>query len=154
MLDKARHIAKRCMQDSFKYAKERWDKSDRPPDFKVGGLVLVSTLNFNKIKVPKKLKNFFEGTFMIKELHGHHAVQLELTGELMNKTPNFAVSLINPYMSSDKELFLLGNKTPLKIPPLEEGEERKNVKVLKERRTKNRKEREFLVRYRKPAQED
>ncbi|MBW0563631.1 hypothetical protein O181_103346 [Austropuccinia psidii MF-1] len=26
MLDNARHHASRCMQDSFKYAKERWDK--------------------------------------------------------------------------------------------------------------------------------
>ncbi|MBW0529882.1 hypothetical protein O181_069597 [Austropuccinia psidii MF-1] len=41
MLDKARHHADRCMQDSFKYAKERCDKSHKPPDFKIGDLVLV-----------------------------------------------------------------------------------------------------------------
>ncbi|MBW0538554.1 hypothetical protein O181_078269 [Austropuccinia psidii MF-1] len=29
MLDKARHHANRCMEDSFKYAKERWDKSHK-----------------------------------------------------------------------------------------------------------------------------
>ncbi|MBW0548415.1 hypothetical protein O181_088130 [Austropuccinia psidii MF-1] len=56
MLEKARNHSNRCMQDSFKYAKERWDKSHKPPDFKVGYLVLVSTLNFNDIKVPRKLK--------------------------------------------------------------------------------------------------
>ncbi|MBW0562286.1 hypothetical protein O181_102001 [Austropuccinia psidii MF-1] len=44
MLDKARHHANRCMQDSFKYAKEKWDKSHKPPYFKIGDLVLVSTL--------------------------------------------------------------------------------------------------------------
>ncbi|MBW0555688.1 hypothetical protein O181_095403 [Austropuccinia psidii MF-1] len=41
MLDKARHHANRCIQDSFKYAKERWAKSHKPPDFKIGDFVLV-----------------------------------------------------------------------------------------------------------------
>ncbi|MBW0562206.1 hypothetical protein O181_101921 [Austropuccinia psidii MF-1] len=41
MLDKSRHHSNRCMHDSFKYAKERWDKIHKPPDFKVGDLVLV-----------------------------------------------------------------------------------------------------------------
>ncbi|MBW0506069.1 hypothetical protein O181_045784 [Austropuccinia psidii MF-1] len=153
-LDKARHCANRCMQDSFKYAKERWDKSHKPPHFKIGDLVLVSTLNFNNIKGPKKLKDSFAGPFMIKALHGPNAVQLELTGELMNKHTNFPVILIKPYISSDKELFPLRNKPPLEIPPLEEREEKKIVKVLKERGTRNKKERECLVRYRNPAQED
>ncbi|MBW0582956.1 hypothetical protein O181_122671 [Austropuccinia psidii MF-1] len=140
ILEKARHHANRCMQDSFKYAKERWDKSHKPPDFKIGDLVLVSTLNFNKIKGPKKLKDSFAGPFMIKALHGPNAVQLELTGELMNKHPTFPVSLIKPDSSSDKELFPLRNKPPLEIPPLEEGEEKKILKVLKERRTTKKKE--------------
>ncbi|MBW0587789.1 hypothetical protein O181_127504 [Austropuccinia psidii MF-1] len=91
---------------------------------------------------------------MIKALHGPNAVQLELTGELMNKHSTFPVSLIKPYSSSDKELFPLRNKPPLEIPPLEEGEEKKIVKVLKERRTRNKKEKEYLVRYRNSTQED
>ncbi|MBW0588615.1 hypothetical protein O181_128330 [Austropuccinia psidii MF-1] len=153
ILDKARHHANRCMQDSFKYAKERWDKSHKPPDLKIGDLVLVSTLNFNNIKVPKKLKDSFI-PFMIKSLHGPNALQLELTGELMNGHPAFPVILIRPYSSSDKELFPLRNKPPLEIPPLEEGEEKKIVKVLKERRTRNKKEREYLVRYRSSIPED
>ncbi|MBW0543228.1 hypothetical protein O181_082943 [Austropuccinia psidii MF-1] len=102
MLEKARHHANRCMQDSFKYAKERWDKSHNAPDFKKGDLVLVSTLNFNNIKVPKKFKDSFAEPFMIKALHGPNALKLELTGELMNKYPAFPVSLIKPYSSSDK----------------------------------------------------
>ncbi|MBW0570548.1 hypothetical protein O181_110263 [Austropuccinia psidii MF-1] len=96
MLDKATQHANRCMQYSFKYAKEIWDKSHKPPDFKIGDLVLVSTLNFNNIKGQKKLKDSFAGPFMIKELHGPNAVQLELTGRLMNKNPTFPVSLIKP----------------------------------------------------------
>ncbi|MBW0533998.1 hypothetical protein O181_073713 [Austropuccinia psidii MF-1] len=40
-LKKARHHANRFMQDSFKYAKEKWDKSHKPPAFKIGDLGLV-----------------------------------------------------------------------------------------------------------------
>ncbi|MBW0539473.1 hypothetical protein O181_079188 [Austropuccinia psidii MF-1] len=103
MLEKTRHHENRCMQDSFKYAKERWDKIHKPPEFKIGHLVLVSTLNFNNIRGPNKLKDSFEGPFIIKALHGPNSVQLELTGELMSNHPNFPVSLTKTYSSSDKE---------------------------------------------------
>ncbi|MBW0502190.1 hypothetical protein O181_041905 [Austropuccinia psidii MF-1] len=135
-------------------AKERWDKSHKQPNFKIRDLILVSTLNFNNIKGPKKLKYSFSRPFMIKALHGPNAVQLELKSELMNKRPAFPLILIKPYSSSYNKLFTLRNKPKLEIPPLKEGEERKIVKVLKERRTRNKKEREYLVRYRNPAQED
>ncbi|MBW0576592.1 hypothetical protein O181_116307 [Austropuccinia psidii MF-1] len=91
---------------------------------------------------------------MIKALHGPNAVQLELTGELMKKHPTFPVSPIKQYILSDKELFPLRNKPPPKITPLQEGEEKKIVKVLKERRTRNKKEREYVVRYGNLTQED
>ncbi|MBW0535120.1 hypothetical protein O181_074835 [Austropuccinia psidii MF-1] len=141
------------MQDSFKYAKERWDKSHQPPDFKIADLVLVSTLNLNNIKGPKRLKDSFAGQFMIKALHGPNASQLELTGELMSKHQTFPVILIKYYSSSDKEFFTLRNNTPLEIPPLEEGEEKNIVKVLKDRSIRNKKERGYLVRYRNPTKE-
>ncbi|MBW0515151.1 hypothetical protein O181_054866 [Austropuccinia psidii MF-1] len=64
MLDKERHHANRFKKDPFKQAKERWDKIHKPPDFKVGDLVLVSTLKFNSFKGPKKLKGAFLGPFM------------------------------------------------------------------------------------------
>ncbi|MBW0470639.1 hypothetical protein O181_010354 [Austropuccinia psidii MF-1] len=105
MLDKARHHENRFMKYYFKYSKERWDKSHKPLNLKVGDLVLVSTMNFNNIKGPKKLQDFFAGPFIIKALHGPNAVQLELTGELMKEHPAFCVSLIKPYGSSDKDLF-------------------------------------------------
>ncbi|MBW0508013.1 hypothetical protein O181_047728 [Austropuccinia psidii MF-1] len=139
MLDKARHHLNRCMQDSFKYAKEIWYKSHKPPDFKIGDLVLVSTVNSNIIKGPKKLKESFAGPFMVKALHGPNSVQSELTGELMNKHPALPVSLIKPYSLSDKELTPLRNKPPIEIPPSEKVEEKKIVKVLKERRKRNKK---------------
>ncbi|MBW0531208.1 hypothetical protein O181_070923 [Austropuccinia psidii MF-1] len=46
MLDKVKHNTKQSMNDAFDYAKQKWDKSHKIPDFKVGDLVLVSTLNF------------------------------------------------------------------------------------------------------------
>ncbi|MBW0570165.1 hypothetical protein O181_109880 [Austropuccinia psidii MF-1] len=79
MLDKARKNAVRCMEDSFAYAKDKWDKSHATPDFKVGDLVLLSTTNFNNIKGCKKLKDSFAGPFVIKALHGENAVEVELS---------------------------------------------------------------------------
>ncbi|MBW0467727.1 hypothetical protein O181_007442 [Austropuccinia psidii MF-1] len=118
MLEKAMHNANRCMQDYFKYAKERWDNSHKPPGLRVADSVLASALSFNEIKGPRKFKDNFSSTFIIRALHGPNAVQLELTGELMNKHPTFPVFLIKPYSLSDKELFPLINKPPLEIPPL------------------------------------
>ncbi|MBW0522150.1 hypothetical protein O181_061865 [Austropuccinia psidii MF-1] len=114
----------------------------------------LSTLNFDNIKCPKKFKDSFSGPFIIKALHGPFALQVKFTGELMNKQPAFPVILIKPYTSSDKELFPLRNQTPLEIPPVEEGAGKRIVKALKERRKRNKKEREYLVRYRNPTQED
>ncbi|MBW0531313.1 hypothetical protein O181_071028 [Austropuccinia psidii MF-1] len=101
MLEKARNHSVRRMEDSFKYAKDKWDKSHATPDFKIGDLVLVSTTNFNKIKGCKNLKDSFSGMFAIKALHGEISVEVELSEELSNKHPTFTVSLIKPYKSDD-----------------------------------------------------
>ncbi|MBW0560205.1 hypothetical protein O181_099920 [Austropuccinia psidii MF-1] len=142
------------MNDAFEYAKQKWDKSHKPPEFKVGELILVSTLNFNNIKSPKKLKYSFAGPFIIKSIHGTNVVQVELSGELKNKHATFPVSLVNHYTSSNKELFTLRNETPLEVPPLDQCDEKKVLKFLKERRLKGKDEREYLVRYRNPQHED
>ncbi|MBW0583458.1 hypothetical protein O181_123173 [Austropuccinia psidii MF-1] len=118
MLDKARKHAVRCMEDSFAYAKDKWDKSHATPDFKVGGLVLVSTTNFNNIKGCKMLKDLFAGHFFIKALHGENAVEVELSERLSNKHPTFPVIFIKPYKSSDAAKFPLRNKAPQVIPPI------------------------------------
>ncbi|MBW0554189.1 hypothetical protein O181_093904 [Austropuccinia psidii MF-1] len=70
LLDKVRHHASQSMNDAFEYAKQKWDKSHKTQEFKVEDLVLVSTLNFNNIKGPKKLKDSFLGPFIIKALRG------------------------------------------------------------------------------------
>ncbi|MBW0545005.1 hypothetical protein O181_084720 [Austropuccinia psidii MF-1] len=102
----------------------------------------------------KKLKDSFSGPSIIQALHGTNAVQVELSGELENKHPAFPDSLVVHYTSSDKELFPLRNKTPLEVPTLDQSEEKKVLKVLKERRIMEKNEREYLVRYKNPQNED
>ncbi|MBW0530392.1 hypothetical protein O181_070107 [Austropuccinia psidii MF-1] len=136
------------MNDSFEYAKQKWDKSHKVLDFKVGDLVLVSTLNFNNIKGPKKLEDSCVGAFFIVALHGTNSVQVELSGDLENKQPTFPVSLIEPYPPTDKELF------PLTVPPVEQDEDKKMKKFIKQRRLRGKNQREYLFRYRNPVHED
>ncbi|MBW0513651.1 hypothetical protein O181_053366 [Austropuccinia psidii MF-1] len=154
MLDKVKHHSKQSMNDAFDYEKQKWDKSHKVPDFKVGDLVLVSTLNFNNIKGSKKLKYSYVGPFVMASLHGTNAVQVELSGELENKHPAFPVSLIKPYQPTDKELFPLRKPTPLTIPPMEQSEDKKIKKVIKERSLRGKNQREYLARYRNPVHED
>ncbi|MBW0591883.1 hypothetical protein O181_131598 [Austropuccinia psidii MF-1] len=142
------------MNDAFYYAKKKWDKSHKVPDFKVGNLVLVATLHFNNIKGPKKLKDSYVGSFFIVALHGTNAVQVELSGELENKHPIFPVILIKPYHPADKELFPLRNPTPLTVPTMGQNEYKNIKKVVKERRLRGKNQRKYLVRYRNPAHED
>ncbi|MBW0569690.1 hypothetical protein O181_109405 [Austropuccinia psidii MF-1] len=101
MLDKTRNQEVRCMEASFAYAKDKWEKSHSTPDFRMGDLVLVFTTNLNNIKGCKNLKDSFAGPFAIKALHGENAVEVELSERLRNNHPTFPVSLIKPYKSSD-----------------------------------------------------
>ncbi|MBW0568416.1 hypothetical protein O181_108131 [Austropuccinia psidii MF-1] len=89
MLEKTTKNGVRYMEDSFAYAKNKWNKSHATPDFKVGDLVLVSTTNFNNIKGCKKLKDSFPRPFVIKDLHGENFVAVEFSEELSNKHPTF-----------------------------------------------------------------
>ncbi|MBW0545175.1 hypothetical protein O181_084890 [Austropuccinia psidii MF-1] len=69
MLDKGKHHAKQSMNGAFEYAKQKWDKSHKVLEFKVGDLAQVSPFNFNNIKGPKKLKYSHVGPFVIAALH-------------------------------------------------------------------------------------
>ncbi|MBW0530222.1 hypothetical protein O181_069937 [Austropuccinia psidii MF-1] len=97
ILDKVKHHEKQSMNDAFDYAKQKWDKSHKVPHFKVGDLVLASTLNCNNIKGLKELKDSYVGPFFIVALHGTNFVQVEWSGELENEHPTLPVSLIKPY---------------------------------------------------------
>ncbi|MBW0547004.1 hypothetical protein O181_086719 [Austropuccinia psidii MF-1] len=129
------------MTACFEYAKQKWDKSHKTTEFKVGDLVLGSKLRFNNIKGAIKLKDSFSGQFIIKALHGTNSVQVELTRELKNKSQSFPVSLVEHYTSSEKELFPLRNEKPLEVLPLDQSEETKVLNLLKERRLGGRNER-------------
>ncbi|MBW0567389.1 hypothetical protein O181_107104 [Austropuccinia psidii MF-1] len=146
MLEKARKHSSRCMEDSFVYAKEKWDKSHATPDFKIGDLVLVSTAKLNNIKGCKKLKDSFAGPFVIKDLHGENCIELEFSEELSNKNPTFPVSLIKPYKSGDSGKFHLRKKVLQHIPRFESSGVKKIIKALKERKLRTKKVREYLVR--------
>ncbi|MBW0552103.1 hypothetical protein O181_091818 [Austropuccinia psidii MF-1] len=153
MIDKVNHHAKQSMDEAFDYAKQKRDKSHKVPDFKVGDLVLVSTLNFNSITGPKKLKDSYVGHFVIVALHGTNAVQVQLSCELENKHPTFPVILMKSYQPTDKELFPLRKPIPLTVPPVEQSEDKKIKKVIKERRIRGKNQREYLVRYRNTVHE-
>ncbi|MBW0513299.1 hypothetical protein O181_053014 [Austropuccinia psidii MF-1] len=141
------------MEDSFAYAEERWDKSHATSDFKVGDLVLVSTTNFNNIKGYTTLKDCFTGPFVIKAPHGENAVEVECSKQLSNKHPKFPVSLIKPCKSINAERFPLRNKAAQVIPPIESSGIKNITKVLKERKMRTNKAREYLVRYSVPISE-
>ncbi|MBW0541333.1 hypothetical protein O181_081048 [Austropuccinia psidii MF-1] len=66
MLYKARKHAMRCMEDSFAYAKDKWDKSHATPDFKAGDLVLVSTTKLNNIKGCKNSKISLQDLLLLR----------------------------------------------------------------------------------------
>ncbi|MBW0503901.1 hypothetical protein O181_043616 [Austropuccinia psidii MF-1] len=59
------------------------------PDFKEGDQVLVSKLNFNNLKGPKKMRDSFLGPFTIIKLIGRNAVEVKLTEEFSRKHPVF-----------------------------------------------------------------
>ncbi|MBW0518825.1 hypothetical protein O181_058540 [Austropuccinia psidii MF-1] len=109
ILGKVKHPAKKSIDDAFDYAKEKWDKSHKIPYFKVGELVLVSTLNFYNIKSPIKIKYSYVGPFVLVSLHETNAVQVELSGELENKHPTCPISSIKSYQPAYKEFFPLRN---------------------------------------------
>ncbi|MBW0585656.1 hypothetical protein O181_125371 [Austropuccinia psidii MF-1] len=153
MLDKVKHNAKQSINDAFDYAKQKWDKSHKVPDFKIGDLVLVSTFNLNNIKGPKKLRDSHVGPFVIVALHGTNEVQVELSVPLEDEHPTFPVNLIKPYQPDDKELCPLKNSTPLTVPSVEQSEDKKIKKVIKERRLRGKNQREYLVRCRNPVHE-
>ncbi|MBW0522395.1 hypothetical protein O181_062110 [Austropuccinia psidii MF-1] len=64
MLDEVKHHEIIRMNDTFEYEKHNWYKSHKLPDFKVGDLGVVSTLNLHNIKGPKKLKYSYTETFI------------------------------------------------------------------------------------------
>ncbi|MBW0563030.1 hypothetical protein O181_102745 [Austropuccinia psidii MF-1] len=91
------------------------------PDFKEGDQVLVSTLNFNNLRGPKKIRDSFVGPFIIFKLIGENAVEVKLTEEFSRKHPVFPVRLVKPYFQTeeDKCPSRKRNRTPPEIVEME-----------------------------------
>ncbi|MBW0561567.1 hypothetical protein O181_101282 [Austropuccinia psidii MF-1] len=81
------------------------------PDFKEGGQDLVSTLNFNNLKGPKKMRDSFLGPFTIIKLIGKNAGEVILTEEFSRKHPVFPVSLVKHYFQKGEAKLPSRNKT-------------------------------------------
>ncbi|MBW0499266.1 hypothetical protein O181_038981 [Austropuccinia psidii MF-1] len=97
MWKRACDTASKSIAEEKEYNKQRWDKSHMEPEFKEGDQVLVSTLNFNNLKGPKKMKDPFVGPLTIIELIGKNAVDVKLTEEFSRKHPVFPMGLVKPY---------------------------------------------------------
>ncbi|MBW0593432.1 hypothetical protein O181_133147 [Austropuccinia psidii MF-1] len=86
--------ASKCIAEAKEYNKQRWDKTHMEPDFKEGDQVLVSKLNFNNLKGPKKMRDSFVGPFNIIKLIGKNAVEAKLTEDFSRKNPVFPVMAV------------------------------------------------------------
>ncbi|POW09151.1 hypothetical protein PSTT_07062 [Puccinia striiformis] len=132
IFDKARKYAEHCITEATAYNKERWDKSHKEPEFKVGDQVLISTVNFNNLSGPKKMRDSFAGPFVVKALHGKNAVEVILTGEFGRKHPTFPVSLVKHYNDPNAEKFPLRQTVKVVIPPMEHSTKNKNSHVVED----------------------
>ncbi|MBW0580348.1 hypothetical protein O181_120063 [Austropuccinia psidii MF-1] len=84
------NTAARCISQAKEYNKKRYDKTHKEPDFREGVQVLVSTLNFNKLKAPNGGQT---------------------TEEFSRKHPVFPGSLLGPYLQRGEDKFPSRNKS-------------------------------------------
>ncbi|MBW0582280.1 hypothetical protein O181_121995 [Austropuccinia psidii MF-1] len=115
MWKRACDTATKCIAEAKEYNKQRWDKSHMEPDFKEGDQVLVSTISFNNLKGPKKMRDSFVGPLTIIKLIGKNAVEVKLTEEFSRKHPVFPMSLVKPYFQTEENKFPSRKKNP--TPP-------------------------------------
>ncbi|MBW0565513.1 hypothetical protein O181_105228 [Austropuccinia psidii MF-1] len=101
----------KCIDEAKEHNKQRYDKTHMEPEFKEGYQVLVSTLNFNNLKGPKKMRDSFLGPFTIIKLICKNAVEVILTEEFSRKHPVFPVCLVKPYFQTGEDKFPSRNKT-------------------------------------------
>ncbi|MBW0566015.1 hypothetical protein O181_105730 [Austropuccinia psidii MF-1] len=148
MWKRACDTAAKCIAEAKEFNKQRWDKSHMEPEFKEGDQVLLSTLSFNNLKGPKKMRDSFVGPFTIIKLIGRNAVEVKLTEEFSRKHPVFPVSLVKPYFQTeeDKFPFRKKNTTPPEIVEVEDspGLVKKIIKARKIR-LNGKDQRQYLV---------
>ncbi|MBW0580597.1 hypothetical protein O181_120312 [Austropuccinia psidii MF-1] len=120
------------------------------PDFKEGDQVLVSTLKFNNLKGPKKMRDSFVVSFTIIELIGKNAMEVKLTEGFSRKHPVFPVSLVKPYFQTEEDKFPSRKKNPTQ-PDIVELEDSPGPvsKIIRARkiRLNGKDQRQYLVRF-------
>ncbi|MBW0566891.1 hypothetical protein O181_106606 [Austropuccinia psidii MF-1] len=112
MWKRACDTAAKLIAEEKEYNEQRWEKSHLEPDFKEGDQLLGSTLNFNNLKGPKKMRDSFVGPFTIISLIGKNAVKVKLTEEFYRKHQVFPVSLVKPYLQTKGDKYPPGRRTP------------------------------------------
>ena len=150
MWKRACDTAAKCIAEAKDYNKQRWDKAHMEPDFQEGDQVLVSTLNFNNLKRPKKMRDSFVEPFTIIKLIGRNAVEVKLTEEFSRKHPVFPVSLVKPYFQNEEGKFPSKKKilTPSQIVEVEDSTApvSKSIRARKIR-LNGKDQRQYLVRF-------
>ncbi|MBW0464822.1 hypothetical protein O181_004537 [Austropuccinia psidii MF-1] len=120
------------------------------PGFKEGDQVLVSTLNFNNLKGPKKLRDSFSEPFTIIKLIGKTAVEVRPTEEFARKHPVFPVSLVKPYFQKEEDKFPSRKNNPT-APGIVEVEDSpghlKKMNNARKIRLNGKDQRQYLVRF-------
>ncbi|MBW0467024.1 hypothetical protein O181_006739 [Austropuccinia psidii MF-1] len=150
MWKRACDTAAKYIAEAKEYNKQWWDKTHMEPDLKEGDQVLVSTINFNNAKGPKKMRYSFVGPFTIIKLIGKNAVEVKLTEEISRKHPVFPVSLVKPYFQTEEEKFPSRKKNPTQ-PDIVEMEDSPGPvsKIIRARkiRLNGKDQRQYLVRF-------
>ncbi|MBW0496247.1 hypothetical protein O181_035962 [Austropuccinia psidii MF-1] len=142
--------AAKCIAEAKEHNKQMWNKSHMEPDFKEGDQVLVSTLSFNDLKLPKKMRDSFVGPFTIIKLIGKNAVEVKLTEEFSRKHPVFLVSLVKPYFQTEEDKFPARKKNPTPPERVEVEDSLEPVKkIIKAMRIRlnGKDQRQYLVRF-------
>ncbi|MBW0487145.1 hypothetical protein O181_026860 [Austropuccinia psidii MF-1] len=104
-------------------------------EFKEGDQVLVSTLNFNNLKQPKRMRDKFSRPFTINKLIEKNAVEVKLTEKFSRKHSVFPVSLVEPYFQTEEDTFPSRKKTPTPPEIVEvEGSPGPVKKIIKSRK--------------------
>ncbi|MBW0581828.1 hypothetical protein O181_121543 [Austropuccinia psidii MF-1] len=150
MWKRACDTAAKCIAEAKEYNKQRWDKTHMEPEFKEEDQVLVSTLNFNNLKRPKKMRESFLGPFTIIKLLGNNVLGVKLTGEFSRKHPVFAVSLVKPYFQTEERKFPSSKKNPTPTDLVEVEDCPQPVsKIIRARRIRlnGKDRRQYLVRF-------
>ncbi|MBW0552631.1 hypothetical protein O181_092346 [Austropuccinia psidii MF-1] len=120
------------------------------PDFREGDQVLMSTLNFNNLKRPKKMRDSFVGPLTMIKLIAKNAVEVKLPEEFSKKHPVFPASLVKPYLQTEENKFPSRKKNPTPPERVDMEDSPGPVKkIIKARniRLNGKAQRKYLVRF-------